>query len=217
MTYPEIRRRMLAVAFVVAAPVVLVSALLYAFGVDVNPGLTDWGSGVEGLVGYVGYVFLTPVWLHLAARAGAHRPVLGAIAAVTALIGVGGAIANMTARVVIASLVDVGVTVETLDAWMEQFSSGEAVMLVLVLMSGTCGPLTSILVGVGMLRSVDRNAGILLIAAGPVFLVGQALSIGAQVFYPLAIAIWCAALVPLGLQMWRESVGAASADPAHAG
>lgn len=203
MTYEDIRRRLVALALIVAAPLTLLSALLWAGGIGVNPGRAGWGSGVEGLVGYFGYTALIPAWLWLADRVGQVRPVLGAAAAVAALLGAAGALANMTFRVVIQELVQIGVDDQVWAIAEERMIDGSGWMLLVVVMTGTFGPLASVLLGWG-LRGVRgmAPAGSILIVAGVVFFLGQAAQVLGKVGYPLALALWCVALVPLGVRLW---------------
>jgi hypothetical protein len=70
VSYDQIHQRLVAVAFVDGASLTAIAALVYAFGVNVNPGLMGWGSSTEGFIGFYGYLLLAVAFIEMSRRLG---------------------------------------------------------------------------------------------------------------------------------------------------
>lgn len=204
MTYEDIRQRLLGTAYVAGPLLLVTSALVLVADIGRNPGAGDYGSDVEGVVGYFGFVLMVPVFLSLAATLGQWRPRLAALAAVTALLGIaGGAVMNMTLRVASGALSDVGVTAATFDALQAEFEAGTSVMMPLLL-TGPLGPLAAFLLGIGFLHARQlRPQAWLLLLGGVLLPAGQLFMVATDATYTAALVLWAVALVPMGVRMLR--------------
>ena len=202
--FPKLRTRLLGIAFLLGPLLTLIAGVVYVLGIDRNPGVMSWGSSLEGLIGFFGFILLVPVFMALANHLGYSMPKLGALTLITALIGfAGGGVMNMTLRVLVPDLMDAGVTLAMFDALAENAMNNNALSNILI-MTGPLGPLTSLLIGIGFLISKQlRSTGWLLLVAGLLFVLGQGMQIAADINYPLALLLWAVALVPIGLRLLR--------------
>lgn len=205
MEYEAIRRRLVGVAYVLGPLLLVASAMVLIADVGRNPGAGAYGSDIEGLIGYFGFVLMVPVFLSLAATLGQWRPRLAAVAAVIVLLGIaGGGVMNMTLRVATGALVDVGVTPATFDALQAEFEAGTSVMMPLLL-TGPLGPLAALLLGIGLLHAGRlRPQAWLLVLGGVLLPAGQLFMVATDVTYTAALVLWALALVPMGVRMLRS-------------
>jgi hypothetical protein len=201
MDYRRSSQQLLGAAYV-AGPLVMVgSVAAFLFG-GRNPEPADWGSGVEGLLGIVGFSVLVPVFVHLAHLLGSHAPRLAVAALITAVLGfAGGGVYQMTMRVMIAGFVDHGLDTSVLQSITDDAEAGSTATL-LAVGFGPLVPITSVLVGIGYVRTkLDHRLGWLLAIAGTLLFAGQALVIATEVTYGTAVVLWAVALVPIGARM----------------
>jgi hypothetical protein len=168
-----------------------------------------WGSYVEGLVGYFGYILLTPVFLHLAAMLGRDRPKLAAVITVLALIGfAGGGVMNMSMRVFIHDLAISGTPQAVFDEYTSRMIAGSVLSLVLI-MTGPLGPISASLLGYGFVRSGRLGwRGWGLLASGLIFMTGQLFQLLPEVTYVGATVLWTLILIPMGIRIIRDDTAA---------
>lgn len=207
--YPELQRKLLGWAFILGPVLAAAAALIWVAGIGVNAGSMAWGSYVEGLIGYFGYILLTPVFLHLATMLGRDRPRLAAVAAVIALIGfAGGGVMNMAMRVLIHDLAVSGVPQTAFDEYTNRMMAGSVLSLALI-MTGPLGPISASLLGFGFLRSGRLGwRGWALLASGLIFMTGQLFQQLPEITYVGASVLWAVILVPMGMRMLREKADA---------
>jgi hypothetical protein len=199
------------VAFILGPLLMTASALVLLAGVGVNPPPFDWSSHIEAVIGIYGIILFIPVYLELARLLGQKSPGFGLVTTVTGLFGAACGAAPMAFRIVIHDVVVAGASPELLAAMAgtETWQSLAAFIICILF------PITSILLGIGLLRS-ESVAGwqsVLLIVAGVVFLIAQAAEIAVPVTNLIAHVTWLAALVPLGLRY----LGSADRQPDNAG
>ena len=214
MDYRRSSRQLLGAAYV-AGPLVMVgSVAAFLFG-GRNPEPADWGSGVEGVLGIIGFSVLVPVFVHLAHGLGGRASRLAIAALITAVLGfAGGGVYQMTMRVMIAGFVDHGLDISVLQSITDDAEAGSTATLLAVGL-GPLVPVTSVLVGIGYVRTgLDRRLGWLLVTAGALLFAGQALVIATEATYGAALVLWAVALVPLGMRMLAEPADAMP-SPAH--
>ena len=194
--------KLLGWAFILGPLLTLLASFIWVMGVGINPGMMAWGSYIEGIVGYFGFIVMTPVFLALAYHLGRYLPRYAAIIAVIALIGfAGGGVMNMSSRVVIHDFVQVGVTEPMLAQMVNNWEEGNSLGLILIL-TGPFGPISSIMLGIGFLvGKVSRVKGWLLILAGIIFMSGQLFQIAPEFGYPVGNVLWLIALTPMGLKI----------------
>lgn len=214
MNYERVRRRLLAMAFVGGPMLMLASAVALISGIGRSSGATGYGSPLEGLIGFFGFVVMVPVFVTLADRLGHHKPRLAAVAVVTALVGfAGGGVMQMTMRVMSGEFARLGVAETVFEQTQTDLEAGRSLLIVLIAM-GPLVPITSILLGIGFLlaKRIQLQAW-LLTFAGVSFLSGQLLLVATDVTYTLALFLWAVALVPMGYRALREDgdAGATSA------
>ena len=208
MAFERTKQRLVGAAFVAGPLLLIVSAIVLLADIGRGPGSADYGSSVEGVVGFFGFLLLVPVFLTLASRLGPTHPRLAVAALVASLVGIaGGGLTNMVLRVTTGALVEVGVTAATFDALQADLEAGSTILMWLI-WTGPVGPLASILIGIGLLRSGQpRPQAWLMIAAGVFLPMGQLFLIAPDVMYSLALVMWAAALVPEGVQILRDPSG----------
>lgn len=206
MHYARMRHRLVAVAFVAGPLLMLASAAALLSGVGRDEGVTGYGSTLEGLIGFFGFVVLVPVFISLADLLGTHRPRLAIVAAITGLIGfAGGGVMQMTMRVMNGEFLRLGVSESVFEQAQAELEAGSSILLVLIA-TGPLVPLTSFLLGIGfLLTGRFRVQGWLLATAGVSFLSGQFFLVATDLTYTLALALWAAALIPMGVRMLREA------------
>lgn len=195
-------RKLLGWAFILGPLLTLLASLVWLIGLGVNPGVMAWGSYLEGLIGYFGFILLIPVFLALAYYLGKYVPRYAAIVSVIALIGfAGGGVMNMVFRVIIHDFVNVGVTENMLAQMVKNWEEGNALALILIL-TGPFGPISSIMLGIGFLiNKLSRTQGWLFILAGLVFMSGQLFQILPEVGYPVGNFLWTIVLIPMGIKL----------------
>jgi hypothetical protein len=142
------------------------------------------------------------VFGHLAHGLGSRAPRLAIAALIMAVLGfAGGGVYQMTMRVMIDLFVDYGLDPSDLQTITDDAEAGSTATLLAVGL-GPLVPLTSLLVGIGYLRTeLDRRLGWLLALAGVLLFAGQALVIATEATYGTALVLWAVALVPIGLRM----------------
>ena len=107
----NIFQKLLGLAFILGPLLTFGAAIIWLSGIGVNPGIMAWGSYIEGLIGYFGFILLVPVFLALAYYLADYMPRFAAFVAIIALIGfAGGGVMNMALRVTIHEFVNAGVT-----------------------------------------------------------------------------------------------------------
>lgn len=107
----------------------------------------------------------------------------------------------MTMRVMNGEFLRLGVAESVFQQAQADLESGSSVILVLIA-TGPLVPLTSLLLGVGFLLAGRlRPQGWLLTIAGVSFLSGQLFLIATDLTYTFALALWAAALIPMGVRM----------------
>lgn len=164
---------------------------------------------LEGVFGYYGMLLFTPLFLASARIIGQKWPDYGLLCVSLGLFaGAAGPLA-MAMRVVYVALVRAevpgAVSAGHFDAAMEALFYGNAEFVAIGLL-GLLWPLTHILIGVGLLRlrRPFRWSGAFLAAGGISFLAAQALSIGLQLLYPLAMAFLLLGAAPIGWQLLKR-------------
>jgi hypothetical protein len=187
-----IRRKLLMLAYWTGPLLLLASAITFRLGIGlIPPGKTSY---VEGLLGCYGIMCLVPVYLHLSGRLSLQSPTLGAITSITGLCGSVAGVAMEYTRVLEFTLRRHGAS-DTVWSAFYLDPGGEMLMFALL---GPLFPLTSLLLGIGFLRSrlLPRWVCVALILSGIFFPIGQVLEleIGLKVFYPLACLLWAVAL-----------------------
>ena len=190
------RRTLLRIAFVLGPALLLLAAIVYRLGVGLlPPGNT---SHVEGAIGSYALALFVPIYLHLSGRLAATNRTLGAITTITGLFGAVAGFAMMYTRVLEQDLRARGVGDEV---W-SSFYHGPSGEYLAVALLGPLFPLTSILLGIGFLRSRTLPAWVAgaLVIAGISFPLGQVLewNVGLAVFYPLACLLSAIALPAAG-------------------
>ncbi len=214
MAYEKNLRRLVGASMIAGSVLSTLAAFIFIFDIQKNPGLMGWGSNLEGVIGVYSYLLLAVAFVELSRRFAHARPQLATVTTVTAVIGFGvGGVVNMALRTFIPDLVTVGVTIEQLNAITELWMTGTAnPALLLVIFTGPLGPLTSILVGIGfLLGGVSKVRGSLLIAAGILFPMGELFLVGFAL-YVTATVLWVLVLVPMGLDLLRDSASAGLAE-----
>ena len=195
-------QKLLGLAFIFGPLLTLAAAIIWLSGIGINPGMMAWGSYIEGLVGYFGFILLVPVFLALAYYLADYMPRFAAIIAIIALIGfAGGGVMNMALRVIIHEFVNAGATEAMFDQIVKNWEEGNSIGMILIL-TGPLGPLASLLLGIGFLiKKLIRITALLLLMAGILFMSGQLLQISPSITYPLATALWAIAIIPLGIKI----------------
>jgi len=204
MEYQHIRDRAIGVAYVLGPTLLVISASCLLLDIGRNPGAMSWGSSTEGVIGFYGFILLVPVFLSLADYLGHCKPKLAIVVSALALVGfAGGGVFNMTIRAVIPDLMAVGMTESMTDQLQARIESGQGTLIPLVL-TGPLVPISSILLGIGLLLAGRiRARAWLLIAAGALFMMGQLLLVWTEFMYILALAMWAVALIPIGVSLLR--------------
>jgi hypothetical protein len=162
-------------------------------------------QAMEGVLGFYGMILFIPLYLAVARIIGQSLPVYGVLCAALGLLaGAAGPFASAMRVVYIALLradVPGAVSAGNFDAAMETLFYGNPEFVAIGIL-GLLWPFTHVLNGIGLLRlrSPLRWTGAFLVAGGISFLVAQALSIGLQLFYPLAMALLVLGSAPIG---WR--------------
>lgn len=204
MTYQARRTQLLAGAYICGPLVMLASVSAFLFGGRM-PEPADYGSGVEGLIGVIGFALLVPVFMHLADGLGESMPRLATASLIVALLGfAGGGVYQMSSRVTLDLALKYGFDPDMLQRAIDDAEAG-SVTTFLVIFIGPLVPISSLLVGIGYIRSrLDRRVGWLLTASGALTLTGQLLVIATEVTYTAALVLWAVALVPVGRRMWSQ-------------
>ena len=197
----RIFQKLLGLAFILGPLLTLTAAFIWLAGIGVNPGIMQWGSSIEGLIGYFGFILLVPVFLALAYYLADYMPRFAAFISIIALIGfAGGGVMNMALRVTIYEFVNAGATEAILEQIVKNWEAGNSRGLLLI-MTGPLGPISSILLGIGFLsKKIIPIPALFLLIAGLSFMAGQLLQISPSITYPFATACWAIALIPLGIK-----------------
>lgn len=195
-------QKLLGMAFIFGPLLTLTAAIIWLSGIGVNPGIMAWGSYIEGIIGYFGFILLVPVFLSLAYYLADYMPRFAAFIAILALIGfAGGGVMNMALRVIVHEFVNAGATEAMFEQIVKNWEEGNSIGMILIL-TGPLGPLSSVLLGIGFLiKKVIRIPALLLLVAGLLFMSGQLLQLSPSITYPLATALWAIALIPLGIKL----------------
>jgi hypothetical protein len=207
-----VHHRLLRVAFVAGPALLVASALSFVAGVGlIPPGHTSW---VEGVLGAYALALFVPIYLELSRRLATTHRKLGAVTAVTGLLGATCGFAMELARPLEHVLRARGAG----DAVWQAFYADPGGEYLAAALLGPLFPLTSILLGVGFLRArtLPRWVAACLIAAGVGFPLAQVggLDWALHYTYPGATVLWLAALGWIGVRVLgapREAPAAASA------
>jgi hypothetical protein len=197
--YDQLQQTALGLAFILGPILMLAAAVTFVLGIKVTPdGL---GSVTEGVFGVYGVILFIPIYLELARRLGQTSPVFGICCAITGLLGGAGGILAMGDRVLNRGVLVAAGVDATLYATIVETMIPEVLAVGLIAL---LFPLTSILLGIGLLRAKTLAgwAAIALVLAGILFAGAQVTEtpFGLTVLYPGACILWLAALAPLGLR-----------------
>jgi hypothetical protein len=192
-------QRLLGIAYI-AGPVLLVlSAGSFVLGIGlIPPGVTSW---VEGIFGAYALALFVPVYLDLGRRLAEHLRVLGGVALVTGLFGATAGFGHEFARLIEFAARNHGAG----DAVWGSLYANPGWEFLTVALLGPLFPLTSIILGIGFLRTRDLplSSSLCLIGAGVGFPLAQV--IGADwalsITYPGSALCWTAALLPVGRRL----------------
>jgi len=199
------RQRGVGLALILGPALFLAAALTFVLGIGATPD--GVGRVTEGVIGYFGVICFLVVFLELARRLGQTLPAFGLVCATTGLLGAAGAVLAYGARIFYGFTVAAGVDAVIYQAVHEAMIPD----LAAVAITAPLFPLTSILLGIGLLRtySMARRAAFLLILAGLCFAGAHMTetAFGLTVLYPLSGILWLAALAPVG---WPMLSGGAS-------
>lgn len=202
-SYQSLYRKFLGIAFI-AGPLLFVMAAVYLvitinrFGTDVE-AFGPQGY-LEGILMSFAVILFIPIYLELARLLGQHSPRYGLLCAVSGLFGMAASVLPATARIWQLTFLRAGINEEVWDLL------GTTPEIMPIALFGLLAPLTSLLLGIGLLRvpSYSRWTAVSLIVAGISFLMAQVTGTDALfillVFYPLATVAWLVALAPMG---WR--------------
>jgi hypothetical protein len=196
----------LAGALLIAGPALIVcAALLAAAGFGTTTGRW-YDNRLEGILLALGFMLQLVGLLELCRRIGASRPVLGIVATLTSVIGSMGAIFPSAVRILGAVELELGITVEQLDAVHGPNSDGTDPLLI-VLPFILCFFLNYLLIlplGLWRSKTGPRFSPFLLIAGVFLFILGQGSFVVNMPAYIAGVTAWLLALAPLGLEMLRE-------------
>jgi hypothetical protein len=197
-TYQSLQQKALGLALILGPALFFGAAIIFVLGINVTPD--GVGSVTEGVVGFYGAILFIVVYLELARLLGQKSPYFGIFCALTGLLGAACGVFAMGDRIQRGVLVAAGVD----GALYQTIQTTEIPALLAVGLICLFFPLTSILLGIGFLRTktIPAWAAGALILAGICFAGGQVTEtrFGLTVLYPLAGILWLAALAPLGLR-----------------
>jgi hypothetical protein len=186
-------RSLLRASFVTGPLLLALSALTFALGIGlIPPGITSW---VEGLIGAYALALFVPIYLELSRRLAVTHRRLATVTVMTGLFGATAGFSMEFLRLVEHSLRARGAG----NAVWQAFAADPGGPLLAVALLGPLFPLTSVLLGVGFLRSgtLPRWVSLCLIAAGIGFPLAQ---VGG---FPWALA-WA---YPAACGLWLVSLG----------
>ena len=199
-------------AHVLGPLLLLVSTLMYAFGIGLNSD--GFSSYVEGVIGVYALMLFVPIYMSSADLVGAENPGHGLAVFVVGLVGACGGVFAMGYRVVVGSLDKSGMPSDVMATYMaERVTHWEMVAMAPATISF---PIASILLGVGLLRlrepRTKRFVPVLLILAGLAFLVAQGTEAqwALKSLYPLSAILWLVSFGAIG-----RSTSSREADLAH--
>jgi hypothetical protein len=200
-----IQRKLLAIAYIAGPFLLLLSALAFALGIGlIPPGISSW---VEGFFGSFALILFVPIYLDLSRRLGDSNKTLGTITTITGLFGAAVGFSLEFLRVIEYTLRKAG----TGDSIWQAYYANPGWEFLAIALLGPLFPLTSVLLGLGFLRSktLPQWVAISLLVAGVFFPLAQVLEWewGYKVTYPLACVLWFAALSFVGVRYLRDNAG----------
>ena len=200
--YQNLYQKFLGIAFIVGPLIFLLAALEFVritaqLGFELAAQEQLYREGI--LMSYAVILFI-PIYLELARLLGQDFPRYAIVCAVLGLFGMAVAIVAATARIWQLTFINAGVNESVWDL----LAGTPQIMAVALL--GPLGPLTSLLLGICLLRvpTFSRWQAALLIVAGIAFVMAQAGGVAINFLYPLATVAWFVALTPMG---WRILMG----------
>lgn len=194
----SLQQKMLKAAYIIAPSLLTLSALSFVMGITIiPPGKTGY---VEGVLGSFALMFFVPVYMHLSSLLIEKKKLVGAVAMIAGLFGSVTGYGMEFLRVTEYSLRLHGAGNEIWNNWYANMG----MEYIGVAMFGPLFPLTSIILGVGFLRTKQLPifVSVCLILAGIGFPLAQALEIEwALMFtYPLACFLWLIALSTVAIR-----------------
>lgn len=191
-------RKLLGIAFIAGPLLFVLAALVFTVitmqhGLELEAQERLYSEGI--LMGYALIVFI-PIYLDLARLVGQRFPRYGLFCAVLGLFSMAAGVLAATARIWQLTFIRAGVNESVWDLL------GATPEIMPIALLAPLGPLTSLLLGIGLLRvpTFPRRSAALLIVGGISFPLAQAVGLAIRFFYPLATIAWFVALAPLG---WR--------------
>jgi hypothetical protein len=195
--HSSVQHTLLKIAFVAGPILLFLSAMSFVLGIGIlPPGISSW---VEGLFGSYALMLFVPIYLFLAAKLSETNRTLGAVATITGLCGAVTGFSLELLRVIEFGLRQHGAG----DAVFQSYYANPGWEFLIVALLGPLFPITSIILGVGFLKSkiLPVWSAIGLVVAGIFFPLAQVLEWewGFKVTYPLACMIWGIVLPYIGL------------------
>ena len=182
------RKGLLRLAFIAGPLLMTIASLVFASGTGVSPN--NKSGYPEGIIGCYGIVLFIPIYWELSKTLAKSNKTLAAITYITGLLGPATGFTHMYGRIFEYELRLHGVT----DQIWQSFYQNPGTELLSVALLGLFFPLTSILLGVGLLRAkkIDSWMSFGMIVAGiffPAAMISES-DLLLHVAYPAACAIW---------------------------
>ena len=178
----------LKISFIVGPLLLLIGSFLFVLGFGISPN--NKSSYIEGIFGCYGIALFIPIYWELGRKLGESKKTFAAITYITGLLGTATGFTHMYGRIFEYELRQHGVTEHI---W-QSFYNNPGGELMSVALLGILFPLTSILLGIGLLitRKIAWWMSIGLIVAGILFPAAMITQSDALLHtaYPLACIIW---------------------------
>lgn len=210
--YRDLVSGFVTLAHVLGPLLLLVSTLMYAFGIGLNSD--GFSSYVEGVIGVYALMLFIPIYIRSAHLVGAEKPRHGLAVFVVGLVGACGGVFAMGYRVVVGSLDKSGMPSDVMATYMlERETHWEMLAMAPATLSF---PIASILLGAGLLRLTEprtnRLIPYLFVLAGIAFVVAQGSEAqwALKSLYPLSAVLWL-----VGFGTMARSTSGKETDLAH--
>ncbi len=210
--YDRLYTKLAGITLIIGPLLIVCAALAAAAGIGTTTGRW-YDNWLEGILMVLGFALQLIGLLALCRRIGATRPILGMVTMLTSVLGTAGALFPSIVRVLSASELALGITVEQLDA-VHGDTSETPIVYLLVIPFILCFFLTQFLLAFGLWRTqvAPRYAPVLLAIGSIAFIIGQGTSAEVNwLFYVVGVTAWLLVFAPLGISMLRGDAGSSMA------